>query len=87
MSKILSPGSKVYIDKWNHTYEAIFTGNTLKHGDLLFGSPSAFSRYVTDQYNSRVQHPSGWEAIYTLNEETRETKTIKRLYDDGVKNL
>ena len=84
LRKFLTPGSKVYLDKSNNTYVAVFTGETFKHGHLSFTSPSGFSKYVTSQY-TQAQHPSGWEVIYSLNGGT--PKTIKSIYDDGVKNL
>lgn len=84
LSKFLTPGSKVYLNTSNFTYVSIFTGETFKYGHLSFTSPSGFSRYVTAQH-TQAQHPSGWEVIYTLNNGTR--KTIKSIYDDGVKNL
>jgi hypothetical protein len=74
----------VFIDKSNDTYVAVFTGDTFKHGHISFTSPSAFSRYVTEKY-TQAQHPSGWGVIYTLNNGT--PKTIKSIYDDGVKNM
>lgn len=85
LRKFLTPGSKVYLDKCNDTYVAVFTGETFRHGHLSFTSPSGFSRYVTSQYNTQAQHPSGWEVIYTLNDGTH--KTIKNIYDDGVKKV
>lgn len=87
LRNFLTPGSKVYINKWNDTYIAIFTGETFRHGHISFTSPSAFSKYVTEQYTTHAQHPSGWEAIYTLNEDTHVIKTLKRIYDEGVKKV
>ena len=84
LRKFLTPGSKVYLDKCNDTYVAVFTGETFRHGHLSFTSPSGFSRYVTAQYNTHA-HPSGWGVIYTMNNGT--PKTIKNIYDDGVKNF
>lgn len=87
LRNFLTPGSKVYINKWNDTYVAIFTGETFRHGHISFTSPSAFSKYVTGQYDTSVQHPSGWEAIYTLNKDTHVIKKIKSIYDEGVKKV
>lgn len=84
LRKFLTPGSKVYIDKSNDTYVAVFTGDTFKHGHISFTSPSGFSRYVTDQYTTQRHHRSGWGVIYTLNNGI--PKTIKSIYDDGVEN-
>ena len=85
LSKIVSPGTKVYISKFGDRYEAIFTGKTFIHGKESFTSPNLFSRYVTDQYNTRVQNPSGWEVIYTLNDGIR--KTIKMIYDEEMAKI
>ena len=85
LSKIVSPGTKVYISKFGDTHEAIFTGKTFIHGKESFTSPNLFSRYVTDQYNTRVQNPSGWEVIYTLNNGI--PKTIKMIYDEEMAKI
>jgi hypothetical protein len=85
LGKILSPGTKVYISKFGHRYEAIFAGDRFIHGQESFTSPNLFSRYVTDRYNTRAQNPSGWEVIYTLNNGIR--KTIKSIYDEEMAKI
>jgi len=88
LRNLLPTGSKVYINKFGNTHEGTFTGDGFKCGEEFFKSPTAFSKYVTHQYNTDVQHPSGWDVIHTiymLDDGTCQCVSIKDIYDNGMK--
>lgn len=88
LRNLLPTGSKVYINKFGNKHEAIFTGDGFKNEEEIFTSPTAFSKYVTHQYNTDVQHPSGWDVIHTiymLDDGTCQLLSIKDIYDYEMK--